>query len=287
MKTNKLFYLFISLSTTLFLSCNKEEDFLPINESSKIVENIQNIKYGVDPQQSFDLYLPANRSATTKTLLLIHGGGWISGDKIEMNSYVSMLKEKLPDYAIANMNYRLASGDNYAFPMQIEDINSVITILKATDEYVISDNFALIGVSAGGQLALLYSYSNNSNNDVKMVCSIIGPTNFTDINYANNKEMVDLFTSITGVNYQENKPFYDMLSPLNWASETSPPTILFYGNQDPIVPTTQGIGLRNRLNELSVYNKFNLYNGGHGDWSTSDLTDVNKKLVNFIKQKFN
>jgi acetyl esterase/lipase len=47
------------------------------------------IAYGNNPDQKFDLYLPANRTQNTKTLILVHGGGWNSGDKADMNFVIS------------------------------------------------------------------------------------------------------------------------------------------------------------------------------------------------------
>ncbi len=281
MKTYKLFSFFIPLLLILH-SCTTDSTA----SDASTEKNLINESYGSSPQQVFDLYLPANRSAaTTKTLILVHGGGWTAGDKADMVYVTNIIKQYLPGYAIANMNYRLASAGNPAFPMQIDDLNSVVTKLKNTD-YGISDNFGFIGVSAGGHLSLLYSYAYNFNINVKMVCSIVGPTDFTDPNYLNNPFMVASFESVTGVSYSDNPTYYQQLSPLSRATVASPPTILFYGNQDPLIPTTQGVNMHARLNQLGVYNEFTLYNGGHGNWVLADQLDAYGKLVAFIQNKF-
>jgi|SRR6478672_11127032 len=283
MKTYKLFSLFIPVVLLFLTSCATDN---ATNDTST-EKTFTNVSYGSHPQQVFDLYLPANRSsASTKTLILVHGGGWTGGDKGDMNYVTNIVKQYLPGYAIANMNYRLASTGNPAFPMQIDDINAVINKLKNTAEYDISDNFGFIGVSAGGHLSLLYSYAYNSNTNVKMVCSIVGPTDFTDSNYLNNPAMVAAMQSVTGVSYSSNPAYYEQLSPLYRATASSPPTILFYGNADPLVPTTQGVNMHARLDQLGVYNEFTLYNGGHGDWVLADQLDAYAKLVAFIQNKF-
>lgn len=283
MRTYKLFSFFILSLLLLNSSCNTDS-IIDIPSTEK---NLINESYGSHPQQVFDLYLPANRSAAnTKTLILVHGGGWTAGDKSDMVYVTNIIKQYLPGYAVANMNYRLASTGNPAFPMQIDDVNAVISKLKNTSDYAISDNFGFIGVSAGGQLSLLYSYAYNSNNDVKMVCSIVGPTDFTDPNYTNNPTLTAMFTTATGVNFGDNPSYYQQLSPLYRATTSSPPTILFYGNADPLIPTTQGVNMHNRLDQLGVYNEFNLYNGGHGDWVITDQLDAYGKLVAFIQNKF-
>ncbi|MBK7289651.1 MAG: hypothetical protein IPI78_05040 [Chitinophagaceae bacterium] len=65
-------------------------------------KNMLNVAYGTDAQQKMDIYLPANRTATnTKVLILIHGGGWTSGDKTDFSSaLIDTLNKRFPNYAI-------------------------------------------------------------------------------------------------------------------------------------------------------------------------------------------
>ena len=249
-------------------------------------QQLTNVSYGNDAKQKFDLYLPANRNTSdTKTLILVHGGSWIGGDKSEMNPILEVVRKNLPNYAVVNMNYRLSTWGKPAFPMQIDDIAAVIAKLK-NGKYDISDNIGFIGVSAGGHLSLLYSYAYNIDKNVKMVCSIVGPTNFTDPAYTDNPVSVSFFGSVAGDSYANNPVLHQQLSPLLRVDSAAPPTLMFYGNQDPVVPLNQGIQLRDRLDQLGVYYEFTLYNGGHGNWSAEDLTDANTKLVTFVKNKF-
>ncbi|WP_309608265.1 alpha/beta hydrolase [Flavobacterium sp.] len=280
MKTNILFCILV---TALFISCSPNENELTSNPIKE--ETFLDLSYGNDSKQKFDLYLPANRTTTTKTLILVHGGGWTSGDKADMNYLIPFIKQNLSGYAIANMNYRLASTGVYAFPMQIDDVNAVFNKLK-NDNNNISDDFGFIGTSAGAHLSLLYSYTKNQSNNIKMVASIVGPTNFTDVNYTNNPAWISLYLSLTGVNYIGNEAYYQNLSPYHKATSVSPPTIMFYGNADSLIPTTQGQDLHAKLDQLGVYNEFNLYNGGHGDWAPIDQLDAYTKLANFVKAKF-
>ena len=64
---------------------------------------------------------------------------------------------------------------------------------------------------------------------------------------------------------------------------SAPPTILFYGGQDPLIPTTQGTALRDELTTLGVTHEFTLYpNAGHG-WVGTDLLDTVVKLKAFTQ----
>lgn len=283
MKIKHFLHLFIVVLISLTFSCSSDTDSSQATDFSQ-EKSLYNLSYGSTNQQVFDLYLPANRNPnTTKTLILIHGGGWTSGDKADMNYVVNIIKQYLPNYAIANINYRLATVGNPAFPMQINDIESIVSKLK-NENYGISNQFGFIGVSAGAHLSLLYAYAYNP--DVKIVCSIVGPTDFNDINYTSNPFMVDMFQGVTGVNYATNPSYYNQISPVYRATANAQPTIMLYGNADPLIPTTQGQSLHNKLNQLGVYNEFYLYNGGHGDWSIPDQLDAYGKLVTFIQNKF-
>ena len=280
----KTIYILNLLIISIFSSCNKDEPTI-INENPTVAQEQMNVSYGTDSKQTFDLFLPANRSSkTTKTLILIHGGGWVGGDKADMIAILSLVRNKLPNYAIVNMNYRLATADKPAFPMQIDDIALVINKLKS-ENYKISKDFGLIGISAGAHLSMLYGYGYNTDKNIKMVASLVGPANFTDSNYLTNGEN-DIFTFIFGATYSGNETLYRQNSPLFRATNVSPPTLLLYGNEDPLVPITQGQDMFNKLNSLGVYNEFKLYNGGHLTWSASDFTDAETRIINFIKKKF-
>lgn len=274
----------------LIISCSDENSTPePILEKSESL----NVSYGAHEEQKYDIYLPKGRtSESTKVFILVHGGAWVEGDKSDMNAFVSELQSQSPNYAIVNLNYRLASEGNSPFPMQINDIKAVIAHLKSKqDEYQITNKYAFIGTSAGAHLAMLYSYAYDENKEVDMVCSIVGPTNFTDDAYVNPTELTYLVLalqvqSITGVLFANDMQYYKDISPYHVVTSSAPPTILFYGNQDPLIPSSQGIDMHEKLNELGVTNEFTIYDGeGHG-WEGENLLDSTVKLRAFIKTHF-
>lgn len=275
-----------------FYSCSSDDaiNTTPTLDTLKAAE-LLDVSYGSDNLQAYDIYLPEGRTErSTKVFILIHGGAWVSGDKSELNDLVSLLKTTYPDYAIVNLNYRLGALGMSPFPMQTDDITSVINDLKSkSNEYQIASDYAFIGTSAGGHLSMLYSYTLDASNDVEMVCSIVGPTNFTDSNYIDNPEYTSFVLAIqlvTGVSFINNPNYYIDLSPYHVVQEDAPPTILFYGGMDELVPTTQGVDMHNRLNELGVINSFSLYeNEGHG-WDGANAIDTQNKLTVFIDQHF-
>lgn len=277
-----LILLFLSFSV---VSCSEEDSNSMDPQGNGPLEFRQelNVSYGNESDQVFDLYLPANRTLDTKVMILVHGGGWTSGDKSDMDLLKDLILQELPNIAVVNINYRLADQNNPPFPMQIDDITSVVNVLQNNqNDYVISDEIGFLGTSAGAHLSMLWSYAHDDNSLTKMVASIVGPTNFTDPAYLNNtnpelQEIIDVY----GID--ASTEFLELVSPYHQVTSDAPPTILFYGGQDPLIPTSQGIDMQAKLESLGVTHQFVLYpNAGHG-WIGSELIDTWTNLKEFTE----
>ena len=212
---SKLIIYFFCLSIVC-LSCKKKgcTDAAALNYSSEAkkddgtclygpfpeVNQVQRLSYGSDNRQHFDLYLPANYTTETKTVFLIHGGAWILGPKaqdsvvtfnggIGWNIATPLLEA---GYAIAVMKYRLAcyttqtvgfSGEpRFYMDQMLEDVDLAINKLKseAPTIGISASDFALIGESAGAQIALMYAFQNSSDPDLKTVVSFFSPADLGD-----------------------------------------------------------------------------------------------------------
>lgn len=275
MKVTRYFLLFLMAA---LWSCGSDDD----GNATAQARQILNVSYGADPQQTYDVYLPAGRNGDTKVMLLIHGGGWSSGSKEDMNAGVQIIKTLYPQYAIVNMNYRLATQTSPAYPKQTDDIASVLAHISAQD-YAISDDYAFLGVSAGGHLSMLYAYRFDTQHKVKAVCNIVGPTDFNDPAYAENELALAMAAALGG---NTSESFLAEVSPVTHVHTQSAPTIQFMGNADPLIPITQGQRLKTALDNASVANELNLYNAGHGDFSIADTQDIYAKLGVFLNAHF-
>ena len=279
---NLKFSIIATLLILGFFSCSTD-DSDAVSAAPLLAYEEFDIAYGNDTDQTFDLYLPPSRTSETKTMILVHGGGWTSGDKADLTLFRQFIIDQIPGYAIVNMNYRLADENNSPYPMQINDITSVVEFLKSNqDTYSISKDIGFVGLSAGAHLSLLWSYAFDADNQTTMVCSIVGPTNFTDPAYLNNTDPI-LQDTIDAFGIDTSLSFLEEISPFHRATSSAPPTILFYGGQDPLIPTTQGTGMRDRLDALNVINEFTLYpDEGHG-WVGLPLLDTSLKLKAFVE----
>jgi acetyl esterase/lipase len=277
----KINFLFLFLA--LYLGCSKDDtEEQTTTTEPEVVDAYEalNVSYGSDENQVFDIYLPENRTNTTKILILIHGGSWVSGDKSDMNTIKTFVSALHPDVGIINMNYTLAGVNNPPVPLQTDDISAVVDYISTNkSSLIVSDDIGFIGVSAGAHLSLLWSYAYDDNDQVDMVCSIVGPANFTDPAYYDNL----IYQPIYQLFGNPSIEFLESASPYHRATTTSPPTLLFYGGMDPLVPTSQGVDMDAQLTSLGVTHEFHFYpEEGHG-WEGDNLTDTASKISTYIE----
>lgn len=272
--------------TLLLFSCSKNEvnPVTPVVPPAPIAASTMlNVPYGSDALQKMDVYLPSGRStATTKLMIIVHGGSWSAGDKADMTQFVDSLQKRLPGYAVANINYRLASLSGNTFPSQETDVKSAVDFVNnKRNEYNISDKFVLLGVSAGSHLSLLQAYK-NSVPKIKAVVDFFGPNDMTDM-YNN---PASSSAPASGIALLLNGPppsaLYTSSSPINFVTAQSPPTIILHGGADPLVRYQQSVALRNKLMLNAVAQQYVFYPlEGHG-WIGANLIDSFDKVQAFL-----
>lgn len=281
----------VLIFSTIFSSCSKDTAGGGTGGgggSFPLVERIiLDTAFGTDPKQKMDIYLPAGRTAATKVIVLIHGGGWESGDKVELNYYKNLLRLKWPEAAIANINYRLTSNPAIHYTEIMSDITSAVNLMVNNKvNFVVSDTLTMLGASAGGHLAMLYTYKYNSNNYVKAVADYFGPAKLSDWSWYNSyniflgKYIKDILIPFNNAAW--NISLYDSNSPYAVATATSKPTIIFHGTIDVIVPLYQSQWMRGQLNTLGVPNEYYEYVDGHG-FNNTNTDDAMNKTVAFFK----
>jgi acetyl esterase/lipase len=284
MKKFLLFVLLLGIQFSCF-SCTQDSISEPIGNNPLKEEKLMDVSYGDDARQIYDLYLPANRSASkTKVIALVHGGRYTKGDKKKMRFFVRHFQENNPDYAIVNINYVLADSVTPAFPNQILNIGKVINKLTSQkDELQILPEFALLGTSSGAHLSMMYAYVYDTEKKVKAVIDIVGPTDFTDSFYRDHRGYSAFITSLVDKDaYPADTDYFEVLSPALHVTQHTSPTILFYGDEDPTVPLSNAITLKAALNKAEVQNEYFIYNGGHFNWEPEDREDVLTKTSDFI-----
>jgi acetyl esterase/lipase len=282
-------FLYIVAMPVVMFSCKKNSDVAIAADANVVAKTMLNVSYGASSENKMDVYLPANRStASTKVFVMIHGGGWNAGDKTDLTGYVDTLRNRFPDYAIFNINYRLATGSNL-FPAQENDVKSAIQfMLSNAADYGISEKFVLMGVSAGAHLALLQGYKYSSQLKPKAIIDFFGPTDLVDMyNHPTNPLIPTGMVFVVGKTPAQDSLLYANSSPINFVSASSSPTIILHGGMDPLVSVTQATMLKAKLDAAGVVNQYVFYpTEGHG-WYGANLSDSFNKIEAFIKANVN
>lgn len=106
------------------------------------------------PSQTLDLFLPTtDGSRAVPLVVLVHGGGFYSGDKQELTDPAKALVDA--GFAVASLNYRLTAEAR--FPAAAQDVKAAVRWLRANAAtYQIDpDRFGAWGQSAGGWLVAM------------------------------------------------------------------------------------------------------------------------------------
>ncbi len=102
----------------------------------------------------FDAYLPSGATQKTPGVILIHGGGFIGGDKATFASIATKLAGD--GFAAFSINYRLDSSAVVGFPMESQDVMAAIRYIRAhARSFNVDPNrLGSFGSSAGATLAV-------------------------------------------------------------------------------------------------------------------------------------
>ena len=139
---------FVALGASgLLTSCNQ-------SSANNLAFEIEEIRYGDDPMQVGELSRPLVDGARP-VVVLVHGGYWRVGfTRTAMNDLASDLARV--GYAAWNLDYRRFGELGGGWPGTVEDVAAGIDHLHeiASSRRLDTDRVAVIGHSAGGQLAI-------------------------------------------------------------------------------------------------------------------------------------
>jgi acetyl esterase/lipase len=209
-----------------------------------------------------DIYQPKNLEKPRPVLIFIHGGGWRKGKKEDYLLYLISFAQK--GYVTASISYRLLPDALY--PAAVEDVKCAVRWIRShADDYLIDPNkIAVIGGSAGGHLAMMVGYSSDVpgldgecgaetiSSRVQAVVNLYGPTDLTTA-YARTHKTT---TSFLGQPYDSIPQIYEQASPSAHITADDPPTLIFHGSIDELVPVSQSDSLQKRLERAGVINEY-------------------------------
>jgi len=248
-----------------------------------------------DAELKLDLYRSGNSEWQNAVILFAHGGGWISGSRIQPRnvSWCRFLSSR--GFCVASIDYRFAF--RHSMDDILEDFSDAVSYIRneSTALGISSRNIILMGLSAGGHLALSYAAFNSSESNtgpmegVRGVIAYYSPSDLRDLFSTEDKSLFARFGAGTAVktlsHYDEEA--YLRYSPTNWFTKKMVPVMAVHGRKDEIVPYSSSVKMIKRLKELGVTCRFLVHKtGGHGfeviskDYRT---TKILEETVQFVK----
>lgn len=168
-----------------------------------------------------DVYYPIGPEKKYPAIILVHGGGWISGSK--ENQRIMAQHLALNGFVAMTVNYRLSDVAKY--PAAVDDLNAAIDYLYTSNFPIEKDRIAILGASAGAQLASLIGVKNSK---IKAVVNIDGIVSFI---HPEAEEGQYASYWLGGMKVDNYKAWKDA-SPLEFINPKSPP-ILFVNSTQP------------------------------------------------------
>ncbi|MFL1013458.1 alpha/beta hydrolase [Flavisericum labens] len=266
-----------------------------VSDSIKYKEDIT-YKKTETSKLKLDVYYPKdNCKKAFPAVLLIHGGGWLTGSK--ENERVMAQHLALNGYVGIAVAYRL--GFEAKYPAGVNDLkDAIVWAKKHAKKYNINpDKIAVLGASAGAQLATLIGTTPNStiynvdekiSNEVQAIVNVDGIVSFIHPEAA--AESKPGKESMGGIwlngEKEENFKNWKEASPLEYVGKNTPPTLFinssyarFHAGRDDMISI---------LNKHNIYSEVHILEGSpHSFWLMHPWFDTTLNYtVNFLNKVF-
>ncbi len=248
-----------------------------------------------------DIYMPRGLTAPNPTLVYMHAGGWVIGNK--EGAFLFALPFLVKGWTVVNVGYRLAAVS--PAPAAVEDCRCALRwIVHNAEKYKIDPKrIVLMGHSAGGHLALttgmlpvsagldrqcaylLPSLSRAEGEPEVPVAAIInwfGITDVADVLVGPNVKSY----AVAWLGSQPNRmEVAERVSPLQYVRGGVPPVLTIHGDADGVVPYSHATRLHQALTEAGVSNQLlTIPGGGHGNFGREENVRIYEAIWRFLDE---
>lgn len=192
-----------------------------------------------------DLYLPATRAKDVRSpaVVIIHGGGWVSGEKRAAREINIGSTLALNGYVGLSIDYILAKDGKVTWPQNLHDCKTAVRWLRKNAErlQIDPDRIGVIGGSAGGHLAAMVAVTGPADGldpaepygefscQVRCAVDLYGPADLTG------RPEIRMF----GKTNAQAPELYRIASPVSHLDKKDPPILILHGTADTTVPVEQ------------------------------------------------
>jgi acetyl esterase/lipase len=197
-------------------------------------------------------------SAKKPAIVILHGGGWKSGNKSQMETFAQEMASK--GFSCFTIEYQLSPEAKY--PAAIFDVKKAIRYIKinANKFNVDTTKIAVLGCSSGGQMAALIGTTNNNslfenkdnNNKISStVQAIIDIDGILAFKHPESQEGAVAGLWLGG-SYEEKPEIWEQASALTHTDKNTPPTLFINSSIDRFHA--------GRDDMIAILNRYKIYN---------------------------
>lgn len=252
---------------------NPEIRIVPEFTYTSVIEEKNTGYSSVGPRKlAIDVFYPGEKNKTKRVaILIIHGGGWRSGNR--MQHYPLAQKLASMGYACFTPEYRLST--EALFPAAVYDLKEAIRwVKKNADKYhVDTSKLVVSGFSAGGELAAflgvtggmpLFEGTNTAssiNTKVNAVVDMDGILSFVhaESGEGDDSKRISAATYWFGYSKKEQPKLWEAASSLSYTGSQTPPTLFINSGVERMhAGRTDYISL---LNQYHIYSEIHTFAG--------------------------
>lgn len=240
------------------------------------ITEVQNQQYRPNDKDGYlDVFYPEKTTTQLPTVVWVHGGAWVSGDKNNVDNYLKILASH--GYTVVGVDYSIAPEHQY--PLPLTQVNDALQYLQNNAErlHIDAKNIVLAGDSAGSQIVAQTAnaitspaYADEvgikptlSSQNLKGMLLNCGAYDLAlpDYNGEFGKFLHTVLWAYSGKKDFLNDPALKQASVVNYVTSAFPPTFLTAGNGDPLENQSQEFA--KKLTSLGVSVSTLFYTANH------------------------
>jgi acetyl esterase/lipase len=201
---------------------------------------------------TLDVYRPS-QTGQYPGIVVVYGGAWHSGKPTHNAAFSRYMAAR--GYVVWAIAYRHAPQSK--FPAQIKDVEAALKFLRshAAEYETDPDRVALLGRSAGAQLAMLAAYGPHQF-PIRALVNYYGPVDliegYYDIPSPSPIDVQLVLRALMGGSPREFPKLYQQASPIQAVTQSAPASLLIYAGRDNVVQPKYGREMYQRLQKMGT-----------------------------------
>jgi len=245
-----------------------------------------NIRYSLHAETVLDIVQARAPALKNRPgVIVIHGGGWIGGDKESMLE-TFCLPFVDHGFVVANVEYRLANVATA--PAAVNDVLEAAKWFRdrAADYKVDPSQIIVTGNSAGGHLAMMVGMAPESAGlgpSIK-VAAIVNFYGISDVP----DQLQGPHLQTYAVNWIPEQPgrmeLAKKLSPITYVRKGLPPVLSIHGDADPVVPYDQSVRLTRELKAAGDHAELITVPAGQHGFPPDEMNQLWPRIFKWLKK---